>query len=427
MVLIYTQKITPRITYAFHQVLGRILGLELKFTSKIEEFIASDGVKLSYGKQKMGNEFFVKAHGLLNGQGVSEPEVIVRKWHETPCFFRAGEGSDIPFDIFSAAFYMLSRYEEYLPHVKDANGRYPVKESLAFRKKFLELPVVDLWAYKLKRILKKRFPEKRFAHRKSSKKNILAVAEVYKYRKKGLMRHVGGGIRDLSQMQMKAVFERVQTLLYLQKDPYDIYDALLKFSKQHGIEWEFMFQLSDYSIKNKNVGYNKEGYHTLIKSMGDYGRIGLLLGYDALFDFATLKKEKKRWEGVVNRDLDRALSSTYGLNLPQLYNNYDTLEIGEDYSMSFAEQIGFRAGTCTSFLYYDLNLERISPLEIHPVACNSASFKNYTFFETKKILGRLKKAVENVDGELVMLCANSDFEEGERQKKFFQLLELIYD
>src|SRR5699024_8745665 len=118
-----------------------------------------------------------------------------------------------------------------------------------------------------------------------------------------------------------------------------------------------MFQLSDYSLHNKNIGYNRLKYHSLIKSMGDYGKIGLLLGYEALFDIDELKKEKKRWENIVNRDLEIAMSNNDGLNLPELYNNYDLLEIGHDYSMGYVQKIGFRAGTCTPFLYYDLNLE----------------------------------------------------------------------
>ncbi len=44
---------------------------------------------------------------------------------------------DFPFDIFAASFYLLSRYEEYLPHEKDMYGRYAHTNSLAFREHFL--------------------------------------------------------------------------------------------------------------------------------------------------------------------------------------------------------------------------------------------------------------------------------------------------
>lgn len=423
MLLIYTQKVTPRVTYTFRQVLGNILGLQIEFTSKVEDFIAHKGMKFSYGKKKMGNELFVKAAGLLTQQGLSETEMPVRKWDKTPCFYRVGDESDIPFDIFSASFYMLSRYEEYLPHVKDGKGRYPAKESLAYKKEFLQKPVVDLWAYKFKSILQERFPKAGFPVRKFKTTNVLAVAEVYKYRAKGMMRNFGGAFYDLFHFRFGDILERIKTLLFLTKDPYDVYEKLLSFSKQNDINWEFMFQLSDYSLRNKNIGHNKLKYHALIKSMGDYGKIGLLLGYEALHSLTELKKEKKRWESIVNRDLDMALSDEYDLNLPQLYNNYDTLEIGWDYSMGFSEEIGFRAGTCTPFLYYDLNFERISPLVLKPTACNSSSFETSLFLEVERTLEQVKSDVEKVNGNLIMIYKNSDFEESEHEKKYFQLLE----
>ena len=65
MILVYTQKMTPRIAYVFKHMCTRILGVEVHFTSVIEELIAHSGPKLSYGKQPMGNELFLQSHGLL--------------------------------------------------------------------------------------------------------------------------------------------------------------------------------------------------------------------------------------------------------------------------------------------------------------------------------------------------------------------------
>lgn len=426
MILIFTQKITPRKSYIFKQMLTKILGLEFKFTSKIEEFIASKDLKFSYGKSRMGNEFFVQSHGLLNDQGVSEIPVEVKDWGGIPCFFEVENTSDVPFDIFSAAFYMLSRYEEYLPHQSNADGFFPATASLAYKNDFLHQPVVDFWAYKLKTILQEHFPDLSFSQRKFDKKYVLSVAELYKYKKKGMMRNLGGGIRDLVRLRIKSVFERIRTQFIWVKDPYDVYKELLQFSKQQKINWNFMFQLSDFSIHNKNIGYNRPTYHAMIKSMGDYGKIGLLVGYEAVFDLKTLRKEKARWEQIANRELKMALTNDYGVRLPDMYNNYDACEIGNDYSMGFPDKIGFRAGTCTAFQYYELKLERISPLTIHPTAFNSEAFVPSSFFEVKTILERMKTDVMNVDGELIMLFKNTDFAEEKRREKFLQILEKMH-
>ena len=82
-------------------------------------------------------------------------------------FFYSGESGNLPFDIFSAAFYLLSRYEEYLPHVKDNFGRFTKNDSISFKHDFLNQPVVDIWASYFKNELKNIFQVK-----SSQKKNI---------------------------------------------------------------------------------------------------------------------------------------------------------------------------------------------------------------------------------------------------------------
>ena len=91
MLLVYTQKITPRITYTFKQICTRILGIPVGFTSKIEEFVAHEGMKISYGKQSLANEVFIQNVDLLLEQGMTDLEIKVQEWDEVPCFFAVSE------------------------------------------------------------------------------------------------------------------------------------------------------------------------------------------------------------------------------------------------------------------------------------------------------------------------------------------------
>jgi len=49
-------------------------------------------------------------------------------------------------DIFSSAFFMLSRWEEAVADSKDNHERFPAKESLAYKEGFLNKPVVNQYA-----------------------------------------------------------------------------------------------------------------------------------------------------------------------------------------------------------------------------------------------------------------------------------------
>ena len=118
MLLVYSHKITPRLTYIFRQVFIRILELPLYFTSSIEKFVSHSGPKLSYTHQALGNEFFIASHELLFQQGIQEIPIEVSNWSGIPAFFKVAKSSKMPYDIFAASFYLISRYEEYLPHIK---------------------------------------------------------------------------------------------------------------------------------------------------------------------------------------------------------------------------------------------------------------------------------------------------------------------
>ena len=61
--------------------------MKVDFTSKIEEFVAYNGPKMSYTKVPLGSEFFVRSHGLLFNQGVSDIEIKMAQWDDVPCFF----------------------------------------------------------------------------------------------------------------------------------------------------------------------------------------------------------------------------------------------------------------------------------------------------------------------------------------------------
>ena len=421
-ILVYIPKQTPRINYIFRHICGRILGFKVRFCSKVEDFIAFEGVKFSYAKKRLGNEVFVQKFGLLEELGINDLNFSMDIWDDVPCFFRVSSESDIPFDIFSASFYLVTRYEEYQPHVKNDVDSYPIEESLAFQHEFLKTPVVDVWAYKLKEILEAKFSNLNFPEKEFNSHFLISVSKAFKHRHNGLVRIVGSSFRDLFQFQLKSLFDRFKTLLRLQQDPYDIYDEVINFAKENRLQLDFYFQLSNYSRYTKSISYNKRIYHKLIKSMGDYGDLGLLPGFEALNDYEILKKEKRRWEHIVNRNLTKALIKNFHLNFPDAYLNFNKLEIEEDFSMGYQKNIGFRAGTCTSFQFYDLNLEQVSGLVVQPYVLNSRALQGVDLYKKIEELKDLKSSIKAVDGQMNFIFENSDFANPSLKNAIFALM-----
>ena len=428
MLLIYTHKITPRLRYVFKHICTRILGIEVSFTTTIEEFIAHDSLKMSYTKQQLGNEFFIKSHDILFEQGLSDVDINVHVWENTKCFFYNGDKSSIPFDIFAASFYLLSRYEEYLPHVNDAFGRFMASESIAYKNGFLHQPVVDIWAYKFRDKLQSQFPKFIFPQREYSIKPIIDIPSAYNFKLKGILRTLGGIVKDLFELKVRKLYFRFMVLLSFKHDPYDNFKYIINKQKQTKHKFLFFFLIGDYSTYDKGINPNKKKFVSLIKQVADYCQVGLKASYFAISDAAILKKEKKKMESIINTSLTASRNSFSKLNLPESYRNMIELEILEDYTMGYVNEIGFRAGSCTPFFFYDLDFEVQTPLKIwsyHLLDFSLLKIKSQ--LDKKKALNEIINEVKNVDGEFVPVFHNYTFSDALRWRGFKELFNIILE
>lgn len=428
MLLVYTHQITPRLKYVFKHICTRVLGIEVNFTTKIEEFIAHDSLKISYTKQQLGNEFFIKSHDILFEQGLSDVEINVLKWEHTKCFFYNGDKSAMPFDIFAAAFYLLSRYEEYLPHVKDQYGRFLATESVAFKNGFLHQPVVDIWAQKFKEALQLQFPEFEFPKKTYSIKPIIDVPSPYHFKLKGIMRSFGGVVKDVFALKLKNLYNRFMVIFGLKHDPYDTFKYIINRQRLSKHKFLFFFYIGDYSTYDKGVNPQKSGFVSLIKHVADYCEVGLKTSFFAIDNVAILKKEKLTMEDILNTTLKASRQSFSKINLPESYRNLIELEILEDYTMGYVNQIGFRAGSCTPFFFYDLDYEIQTPLKVHSYHVMDYSLlKNYSLLDKKKTLNEIINEVKQVHGQFIPVFHNYTFSDIERWKGFKELFNIILE
>ena len=409
MLLVYTHKITPRVTYTFKHFFTRILQIQVKFTTKVEEFIAHEGLKLTYSKQALGNEIFIRSTNLLFEQGINDIEIVMGEWDGIDCFFQTRQDATVPFDIFAATFYLLSRYEEYLPHVKDEHERFTAEESIAFTYNFLEKPLIDIWAYKFKNLIKDKFPEFQFSEREFEHLSTIDVDIPYAFKHKGLIRGISGYLTDLSKFRLYDVWYRTIVNLGFRKDPYDTFEELLNYQKQYKIKTLFFFSLGDYTTYDKNTSFRNSSYQSLIKSVADYAEVGLHPSYFSYKDEALLQKEKLRLESIFNRPVEKSRQHYLRLAIPETYQNLINLEVKEDHTMGYASHYGFRASTCTPFYFYDLEYEIQTPLKVFPFAVMDGTLKDYLELSNKRSyeeIINLAYEVKKVDGTFITLFHN---------------------
>lgn len=404
----------------------------IDFTSKIEEFVAHNGPKLSYAKVPLGKEFFVKSNGLLFEQGINNPEIFVSKWDEIACFFYTGENSSIPFDIFAASFYLITRYEEYLPHVRDHHERFTPEQSIAHKHHFLEQPVIDIWASKLRAILKERFPKYHFPERDFKYISTIDVDNAFAYKHKSSLRVLGAFINDFLKLDFQNSWERFLVLLRIKSDPFDTFNEILSLGKKNPFEVIVFFLLADYTTFDTNVSAAKRPFRLLIKHIADYVSVGLHASYYTMKNSGMLKKEKERLESIINVQTQRSRQHFLRFSLPKTYQNLIDLGISEDYSMGYASHLGFRAGTSIPFHFFDLDFEIQTPLKVYPFALMDTTLNDYLALNPKQALAKTEQLlfeVLQVKGTFITLFHNESISGHLRwigwNKVYEKMLELI--
>lgn len=409
MLLIYTHKKTSRLHYIFKLMLTELLGIPFSITQSGDEFKSYVGPKFSYTTAPIENELFFMCKPLLFEKDIHEPSLQFFDWNGLKVFFPTGKSSAFPFEIFSAAFYLVSRYEEYLPYKKDAHERFDAPESIAFKYNFLDKPLVNYWANLLGEKLKNHFPQLEIKKPTYKFISTIDVDSAYAYQEKGLIRTLGGLGKSILAFKTEELLERINVLTGKQKDPYDTFSYLQYISEKYKLNSIYFFLLADYGLNDKNVPYQSVRLQKQIHSIADYAEIGIHPGYGSNADKQILQTEHQRLEKILNRHITKSRQHFLKLSLPDTYRNLIELDITDDYTMGYASMPGFRASIANSFNFYDLDSETETKLRVHPFMIMEGTFKYYLNQTPDDFLLSAKKLIDEtkiVNGEFISLWHN---------------------
>lgn len=403
--IVYSHKTSPRFQYIVNEIFKRHLGLDYTITNSIDDFLESEDIKLCYSKDRIGDSVFIKSSGLLFSKGISNIELEVEKQSEVPYLFPTN-GADLPFDVFSASFYMLSRYEEYL---KGESGKFNFRDSVAYANNFMEIPVVDIWAKMLKDVIKNKYTQVVFENFKYSYTSIIEVEKAYMHKGKGVIRTLGRSLIDLVCLNLAGIVKRFRVLTGIEQDPYDVYQSLIDFHKERKINCIFFFSVSDYNMNDRPMSFLNQRYRGLIKYVSDYCIVSVLGSYNSILKAKVLKEEKDRMSNIINRRVKRFKSNNNFLQIPQTYRNLSEKEFAYDYNMGYNSCIGFRAGTSKPFKFYDLGLEIKSSVTVFPFCFHSGMIRFHNQKEIEEKLGKIRDVIQKVDGDFRTVFTNTFF------------------
>ena len=417
MLLIFVPKLTNRAGYTINVVMRDYLQTDFAITTDARAFQSHEGARLCYASKPVEgcDAPFVKAAKILFETSIEEQECHVFDYEGIPAMFPVyGRDTVLPFDPFASIFFMLSRYEEYLPHRKDSHGRFLASESLAFRKGFLQTAVVDRWALLLRDILSRRYPELVFRNRSYLFEQTVDIDAAYCYRHKGIFRTVMGVLRDgIHRHDLDEVKHRLRVLRKKEEDPFDTFDYILNLSQQYSYRNNLIFfpLMGDYGISDKPASPYCNEFRQLLQHLADYAKMGVHGSYYSADEPDRLEREIERLSDILHRSIVRNRFHFLRFNLPYAYRNLVQHDIVHDYSMGFAELPGFRCGTCTTVPFFDLNSDQESTLTMHPFMAMDTTFHTHMGIspdEAKVQLHALVDEVRAVDGTFSCIFHNQN-------------------
>lgn len=426
--LVFSTSVNPRIEYIVKIILEDLLGLKYHITDNLTEYQQFSGARINYSSLQTGfEECHIIPAGLLNERGTYSTPVNVIDFAGTKALFPVfGKGVALPFDIFSASFYMLSRYEEYQPYIRDEHGRFSAHSSLAHQKGFLQVPVVNVWTKELGKILKLRFEKLPVKGPVYQFIPTLDIDAAWAFRHKGLFRTIGGYLKDIRSFDKDSLSYRIAVMMRRKKDPFDTFNFMQLLHEKYNVHPIFFILFASYDHFDKNTPVNSEAFQRLIKELADAGEVGIHPSYASNSNELLLRQEIEGLSRIIHREVTCSRQHFLKLNLPMTYRNLLLNDITHDYTMGFAAKTGFRAGICTSFPWYDLEMESATGLIIHPFACMDGTLHDYLKIEAEGAMAHIEPlidAVREVGGTFISLWHNESLSNWRRWKGWGKVYE----
>jgi hypothetical protein len=410
--LFYSTHSSPRLAYILDLVSSEIFNEPFFMVSDKESFISYSGNKFNYSKERLEkNEFYLNPHGLLFETGIRDLQITRIDFSGKPAFFETG--GDFPFDIFAAAFYLVSRYEEYLLFQPDKYGRFPHQASLAYKENFLNYPLINYWLEDFKTALRVKFPDLSFRMKDFKFIPSYDIDIAYSYKYKGLKRNLGGFLKSIVKGQWSYFLDRWDVLFNKKKDPFDSYEWLDSLHLYCRTRAYYFFLLAKNQVGvDKNISPEKPALQSLIAYHAGGYTVGIHPSWKSGDEEAILMEEVDKLEKIIRSPVKYSRQHYLRMNLPQTYRRLIDVGIEKDFSMGYGSSNGFRASIASSFYWYDLKAEKKTELMLFPFC-----FMDSTSFYERKLkpkaafteLMEYYNKIKHINGLMVTVWHNNFF------------------
>jgi hypothetical protein len=390
MISIFTAHTSPRLTYIAQQVFTEWLNQEIQWFNDVKKFESAQGIKINYSDKTITADIHIKPQGLLFETGIQKKRPEVGKVKDIPVLFPASENHVFPFDFLSAAFWMLSRMEEYEFEEQDRFQRFSAQQSLAHLAGFLETPVIDVWIQLLLEVLPE---EKRNSiHTDAFKFTCtIDVDNAYAIYGKPYWRQVLASARDLMRGKPGYIAQRWKIWNGKAPDPYDTYAFIEETTVKYRTPVTFFYLLGDYSKRDKNLSWESEILRKVIRSNMNWSKTGIHPSFSSYANAKIIQRDVQRLKDIGGVRVNQSRQHYLRCRFPYTFQYLLEAGIRMDYTLGFHDLPGYRAGTGRPFYFYDITIEKETELVLQPFVMMDGTFHDYMKISSEKALEKTEE------------------------------------
>lgn len=321
-------------------------------------------------------------------------------------------------DIVASAFFLLSRYEEWLhPHdLRDVHGRFVGRQSLPARAGFLHRPIVDEYGALLRRWLRDagcvvREPETGFSEIYLTH-DVDAIA-YYRH-----LRGFLGGVKQAMFGRTTSLHDVLRASKALSNDAAYTFPWLLEqdamVPQAHAI---YFVKAAVETDRFDYPQYNLRGgdARQLFAFLRDNGcEIGLHASYFSGTQPAVIPDERQKLQEALQQPVTANRWHYLRTLQPADFGALVQAGITDDFTMGYADVAGFRLGTCRAVRWIDAQTGTVTPLVLHPLTVMDCTLSNANYMnlqtedEALDYVEALLSEVQKHRGEAVLLWHNSN-------------------
>lgn len=426
MIQIYSEHISNRLEYTCEVLFKHVLKCEYKIINDDDKLDLNLPI-LNYSRYKIKGSLQIIPANLLFEEDIREYDINIKDEYY---FFCTSDDLHVKYDLLAASFFMLSRYEEYLPSNRDNHDRYKAENSLAYHNGFLKKAVVNRWAQEIKHIIQEKWINFSFPKFEYQYLNTIDIDYAYAYKSKGIKRLIGGGIKSIIKVDLEDLSRRIKYILKLDKDPFDVYEYLSSQTAKNSLNTIYFFQVGKNDTFDRNLSLKSKGFKKLIKNISGKHIVGIHPSYRSNLKFEELKGETDNLGDVTGSKVEDSRQHYLKLKLPETYRSLIKLKVKNDYTMGYASQIGFRAGICTPFPFFDLEKNELTDLMLHPFQIMDGTLNQYLKLSTQEALKEINDIyveIKAVDGTFITLWHNESLSEMRQWKGWKSVYEKMVE